>query len=84
MERNITVKKGKIRIDEDRCKGCLVCVDACPKKEIKLGGKINKCGYNIVEFKACGDCNACTLCAIVCPDAAIEVVEIIDETGNNK
>ena len=78
------MKKGKIIIDADRCKGCLLCIDECPKTEIKLGGTINKFGYNIVEFKNSGGCNACTLCAIVCPDAAIEVVEIIDETVSRK
>ena len=73
------MKKGKIIIDADRCKGCLLCVEECKKAEIKQSEKINRFGYNIVEFKNCGECNACTLCAIVCPDAAIEVVEIIEE-----
>ena len=78
------LKKGKIIIDADRCKGCLVCIEECPKMEIRLGEKINKSGYNIVEFKASGGCNACTLCAIVCPDAAIEVIQLVDETVKNK
>ena len=78
------MKKGKIVIDADRCKGCLICIDACPKKEIKLGKEHNKFGYNLVEFRNCGECNACTLCAIVCPDAAIEVVEIIEENAGVK
>ncbi len=73
------MKKGKIIIDEDRCKSCLLCINQCPKGEIKIGEKINKFGYNIAEFKNTGQCNACTLCAIVCPDAAIEVIEIIEE-----
>jgi 2-oxoglutarate ferredoxin oxidoreductase subunit delta len=79
IERENSVKKGKIRIDADRCKGCLVCIEQCPKKEIAVCDTINKFGYNIVEFRDCGACNACTLCAIVCPDAAIEVIELIDE-----
>ncbi len=73
------MKKGRIIIDADRCKGCLICVEECPKEEIKLGKKINKTGYNIVEFRNAGGCNACTLCAIVCPDAAIEVIEIFED-----
>lgn len=70
---------GKITIDRELCKGCLRCVDACPKKTIGVSDKINTKGY----YPACfleedcepGDrkCNACKLCAITCPDVAIEV-----------
>lgn len=73
------MKQGKIIIDADRCKGCLICIEKCPKAEIRLGGKINKFGYNIVEFKGAGTCTACAICSLVCPDAAIEVIEFIDE-----
>ncbi len=72
------MKKGRIIIDVDRCKGCNLCVEECKKGEIKPGSKLNKIGYTVVEFINCGACNACTLCAIVCPDAAIEVVELIE------
>jgi 2-oxoglutarate ferredoxin oxidoreductase subunit delta len=73
------LKKGRIRIDEERCKGCLLCVEECPKNEIKKGGKINRFGYTFAEFCDNGSCNACTLCAIVCPDCAIEVIEITED-----
>ncbi len=73
------MKKGKIRIDENRCKGCLICIEACKHTEIRTSDRINKHGYNVVEFCNAGRCTACTLCAIVCPDCAIEVIEIIEE-----
>lgn len=72
------MRKGRIIIEDDRCKGCMICIDTCKQKEIRASSKINKTGYNIVEFCNEGRCNACTLCAIVCPDAAIEVIEIIE------
>ena len=72
------MKNGKIKIDEDRCKGCLICIEACNKNEIKISNKVNKYGYIAVEFCNEGRCNACALCGIVCPDAAIEVIEIIE------
>jgi 2-oxoglutarate ferredoxin oxidoreductase subunit delta len=75
------MKKGRIVIDENRCKGCMLCIDTCRQTEIKLSSKINKAGYNIVEFCNAGRCNACTLCGIICPDAAITVYEI---TGTEK
>lgn len=78
------MKKGKIIITADRCKGCLLCIEGCPKGEIEPGVKINKYGYNVVDFKNKGLCNACTLCAIVCPDAAIEVYEILEGTVKPK
>ncbi|MBP7792707.1 MAG: 4Fe-4S dicluster domain-containing protein [Candidatus Goldbacteria bacterium] len=78
------MKKGRIIIDEERCKGCLICVHQCAKKEIQISDKINKSGYNVVEFKNSGQCNACALCAIVCPDVAIEVIEIIEEKEQKK
>ncbi|MCE5300948.1 MAG: ferredoxin family protein [Spirochaetia bacterium] len=73
------MRKGRIKIDRNRCKGCMLCIDACPKGEIKQGTAINKAGYNVVEFRNNGECNACMLCAISCPDAAIEVIEIIED-----
>ena len=63
----------KVRIDEDRCKGCLLCVSACPKNLLKPSKKINKFGYNPVEFTNNDLCTSCTLCAISCPDVAITV-----------
>jgi len=71
--------KGKIKIDSNRCKGCLLCIDECKFSEIAVSKIINGFGYNIVEFQNKAKCTACTLCAIVCPDAAIEVIKIIEE-----
>ncbi len=73
------MRKGKIVINENRCKGCLICVSQCKMKEIEKSNKVNKFGHIVVEFKNSGKCNACTLCAISCPDAAIEVYEIVEE-----
>jgi 2-oxoglutarate ferredoxin oxidoreductase subunit delta len=71
--------KGKIQIDRELCKGCLRCVEVCPKKVIEISSKLNTKGY----YPACyieedvtpegRKCTACTLCAITCPDVAIEV-----------
>lgn len=69
------MKKGKIKIDTIRCKGCLLCIEACKKEEIIVSKEINKFGYHLVEFINNGKCNACAFCAIVCPDAAIEVTK---------
>jgi 2-oxoglutarate ferredoxin oxidoreductase subunit delta len=65
----------KIKIKEDRCKGCMLCVAACPKGLIKASKKLNKRGVLVVEFSAkdADSCTGCALCAISCPDCAIIV-----------
>jgi len=65
--------KGKIEILGELCKGCNLCVDACPKKILRLGAKTNAKGYNIVECTDESACNGCTFCAVMCPDVVINV-----------
>jgi len=65
----------KITINRDKCKGCLLCVEVCPKKLISQENSLNKKGYNPVKFKDKGECVGCALCAIICPDCCIEVLK---------
>ncbi len=66
---------GRIIIDEQRCKACLICIDVCPKKMIEQGKKVNKSGYYPVVFlKEKNECTGCALCAQSCPDIAIKEV----------
>jgi 2-oxoglutarate ferredoxin oxidoreductase subunit delta len=64
---------GKIRIDKEKCKGCLLCIGVCPKGHIVLGHSLNKKGLRHVEYKGGEDCLGCMMCAQVCPDCCIEV-----------
>ena len=63
----------KIIINQDRCKGCFLCVSFCPKGLIKKSAKLNKKGLNFVEFDLKQECIGCMQCAIMCPDCCIEV-----------
>ena len=60
---------------EERCKGCELCVDACPKKIIGMTERINRQGYRPAGIKEedMKHCIGCALCARICPDAVIEV-----------
>lgn len=66
--------EGKIFIDQERCKGCGLCIEACPQKVIEFGFFFNSQGYQPAVFEDTEKkCKGCALCAIVCPDVAIEV-----------
>ena len=36
---------GRIEVDEDRCKGCELCINFCPKKVIAVADHFNRLGY---------------------------------------
>ena len=66
--------KGAIVVDTERCKGCALCVEACPQDVIALAlKKGNVHGYRYVEAVNADACVGCTSCAIVCPDGCITV-----------
>jgi len=65
---------GKIIINKELCKGCALCVSACPQKLIVLAEEINSKGYHPAELVVPkGVCSGFTLCALTCPEVAIEV-----------
>ncbi len=72
-------KRGKVTIDEKRCKGCWYCVEYCPTKVLEVSEKLNEKGYHppkLVEVEPNKVCIACHLCELYCPDFAIVVEEI--------
>ena len=64
--------KAKVEIDTERCKGCYLCIEACPKKCLEKSGQFSKTGYFPAKF-AKDECIGCQTCARVCPDLAIKV-----------
>jgi 2-oxoglutarate ferredoxin oxidoreductase subunit delta len=65
--------KGRIEVNERLCKGCELCVDACPPRVIALAmDRITPKGYHPAFLIADG-CTGCAVCTVVCPEAAITV-----------
>ncbi len=65
--------RGAVRIDVDRCKGCAVCVAACPFDVLALSARVNAKGYPHAEAVHSAACTGCANCAVVCPDGCIDV-----------
>ena len=64
----------KIIVDEKVCKGCGMCVHACPLKIIALDkSRLNAKGYHPAVVSDMGQCIGCAMCALMCPDCAITV-----------
>lgn len=64
----------KLTFRTDRCKGCGLCVSACPKGLLAIAkDKINQKGHHPAEITDPEKCVGCASCAIMCPDCIIEV-----------
>lgn len=62
-----------LTIDNERCKGCELCVAYCPCNALKMSSQLNSKGF---QFAVCPNdeiCVGCKQCADICPDAAIEI-----------
>ncbi|HHT83039.1 MAG: 4Fe-4S dicluster domain-containing protein [Christensenellales bacterium] len=61
------------KIKKELCKGCGLCVTACPKKILRISEESNDNGYFVVENFNPEECIGCANCAVMCPDCVIEV-----------
>jgi 2-oxoglutarate ferredoxin oxidoreductase subunit delta len=63
----------RIVINDERCKGCERCNNACPQKILSMSHQLNTRGYQYAVVVDQPRCIGCRMCAISCPDVAIEV-----------
>ena len=68
--------KGAVVVDTERCKGCDLCVIACPSEVLALSKELNPKGYNFAHMVNPDACTGCAACAYVCPDACITVYKV--------
>ena len=64
---------GKPVISDKLCKGCGLCIEACPKKILQPDTKMNENGYYPAICIDESACIACAICARCCPDIAISI-----------
>ena len=64
----------KVTFSEDLCKGCGLCVSACPKKIVELdSSRLNSKGHHPAHVTEMEKCIGCACCATMCPDCVITV-----------
>lgn len=69
--------RGQLRIDGEECKGCGLCIEACPPKVISLSERLNHYGYRTAVYAGSG-CTACGICFMACPEpGAITVLRLV-------
>ena len=72
------------KIIEDRCKGCGLCVNVCPKNVLEIAKDVNTKGYFPAYQARPEDCIFCAICCTMCPDVAINISEIEEEAAVQK
>jgi len=73
-----TAEQGLVMIAEGVCKGCALCIAACPVKVLDLAGHLNLHGYHPARYRGSG-CTGCGICFYVCPEpGAITVYKIVE------
>ena len=69
-------RKGKVVISRDLCKGCYLCIRACPVKALEKDSELNSTGSYPVKLSGAADkCIACGNCYEVCADVCLEIYE---------
>ena len=72
MSTDTVLTRGTVVIDVAACKGCDLCIDACPPRVLKMTEhQLNHRGYRYQELLA--GCTGCRACAQICPDFVFQV-----------
>jgi 2-oxoglutarate ferredoxin oxidoreductase subunit delta len=63
--------RGTVVIDVEACKGCELCIEACPPGVLQMGTDANTRGYRYPLLSP--GCTGCKACSQICPDFVFQV-----------
>ena len=58
---------GLLKLNSEECKGCGLCVAACPPRVLMLSPSLNRYGYHPAAYRGDG-CSGCGICFFACPE----------------
>jgi 2-oxoglutarate ferredoxin oxidoreductase subunit delta len=83
MSAGVKQDRGSIHVDIEECKGCGLCMEACPPKVISLSERLNHYGYRTATYAGSG-CTGCGICFFACPEPGAITVLRLDPGVQNQ
>ncbi len=59
--------RGYVTIDPEECKGCELCIEACPPKCLELTPTLSAYGVHPARYTG-ENCTGCGICFYCCPE----------------
>lgn len=80
MSPSVKPDRGSVVMNSEECKGCGLCVEACPPKVLHLAEALNRYGYHPAIYLGHG-CTGCGICYFACPEpGGIQVRKRVAQT----
>ncbi len=71
ISRTQILSRGTVTIATELCKGCELCIPACPPDVLRMSEARNQMGLRYPELLP--GCTGCGACLLVCPDFCIAI-----------
>lgn len=73
---DVVLTRGTIMLDAEHCKGCELCVLACPPQVLSMSEERNAMGARLPQLAP--GCTGCQACQLVCPDYCLAVYKLAE------
>ena len=72
------IPPGQVYLISERCKGCRICIQFCPRNILQESTMMNAKGYHYPEVVPGMEesCVHCEFCTMICPEFAIFTLEV--------